>query len=49
MKSLKSVLSRAVEVIGTKSAEKSLNSSCVYFIYQPKMPAALSAKETDKK
>jgi cyclic lactone autoinducer peptide len=49
MKTLKSVISRAVESIGTKSAEKSLNSSCFYYLYQPKMPAALTAKESDKK
>jgi cyclic lactone autoinducer peptide len=48
-KSLQQTLSRAVDYVGVKSAEKSLSQSCGFIFYQPKEPAALKLKfETQK-
>jgi cyclic lactone autoinducer peptide len=38
----KNVVSKLVEKIGLSTAIKSTNSSCAFFLYQPKQPKALA-------
>jgi cyclic lactone autoinducer peptide len=41
-------ITRTIEFIGKKTAEKSMGQSCVFCIYQPKEPAALMARANEK-
>jgi cyclic lactone autoinducer peptide len=38
----KNTVSKLVEKVGLSTAIKSTNSSCIWFMYQPKQPQALA-------
>lgn len=44
VRSLKSIISKAVVNVSEHTAKKDLNSACVYLQYQPKQPKALKKK-----